>query len=55
MRNVLIGRDRKSTGLFADVVPVKGTGGGFAVKQLDRNLKKLKKVKIFRKILEIGS
>ena len=38
--NVLVTKDRKSTGICADVVPKKGVGGGFAVKQLNRNLKK---------------
>jgi hypothetical protein len=38
--NVLVTVDRKSTGICADVVPRKGVGGGFAVKQLNRNLKK---------------
>ena len=38
--NVLVTKDRKSTGVCADVVPRKGVGGGFAVKQLNRNLKK---------------
>ena len=37
---VLVTKDRKSTGLSADVVPKKGAGGGYAVKQLDRNIKK---------------
>ena len=35
---VLVTKDRKSIGLSADVVPKKGAGGGYAVKQLDRNI-----------------
>ena len=37
---VLVGKDRFSSGIAADVAPKKGAGAGYAVKQLDRNLKK---------------
>ena len=37
---VLVVKDRQSGGFCADVVPRKGTGGGYAVKQTNRNLKK---------------
>ena len=37
---VLVTKDRPSGGVCADVVPKKGSGGGYAVKQLNRNLKK---------------
>ena len=40
VRSVLVMKDRKSGGLCADVVPRKGVGGGFAVKQMNRNIKK---------------
>ena len=34
---VLVSKDRPSGAVCADVVPKKGTGGGYAVKQLNRN------------------
>ena len=37
---VLVTKDRPSGGVCADVAPKKGTGGGYVVKQLNRNLKK---------------
>ena len=37
---VLVCKDRLSSGISADVVPKKGAGGGFAVKQLERNTRK---------------
>ena len=37
---VLVTRDRKSTGICANVVPKKGVGGGYAVKQYLRDIKK---------------
>ena len=37
---VLVTKDRLSSGLSADVVPKKGAGDGYAVKQLERNIKK---------------
>ena len=37
---VLVTKDRKSKGLSADVVPKKGAGSGYAVKQLERNIQK---------------
>ena len=40
VRSVLVMKDRKSGGFCADIVPRKGVGGGFAVKQMNRNLKK---------------
>ena len=38
--NVLVTRDRRSAGICAHVVPKKGVGGGFAVKQYLRDVKK---------------
>ena len=38
---VLVTRDRKSSGVCAHVVPRKGAGGGYIVKQYDRDVKKL--------------
>ena len=38
---VLITKDRKSAAVCAHVVPKKGVGGGFVVKQYDRDVKKL--------------
>ena len=37
---VLVLKDRKSKGICAHVVPKKGVGGGFVVKQFDRDIKK---------------
>ena len=37
---VLVTKDRISSGVTADVVPKKGAGDGYAVKQLERNIKK---------------
>ena len=37
---VLVTKDRLSSGLLADVVPKKGAADGYALKQLDRNIKK---------------
>ena len=39
-RTVLVMVDRKSGGICASVVPKKGVGGGFAVKQVSRDIKK---------------
>ena len=39
---VLVTKDRKSSGVCAHVVPNKGVGGGFIVKQYDRGVKKLR-------------
>ena len=41
MATVLVTKDRKSSGICANVVPRKGVGGGFIVKQYDRDVKKL--------------
>lgn len=38
--NVLVTKDRRSTGVYADVAPRQGMGCGLVVKQMDRNLKK---------------
>ena len=37
---VLVGKDRATNGISADVVPNKGAGAGYAVKQLERNIRK---------------
>ena len=39
-RTVLVMVDRKSAGICANVVPKKGVGGGFAVKQVHRDMRK---------------
>ena len=39
-RTVLVMVDRKSSGICAHVVPKKGAGGGFAVKQVHRDIRK---------------
>jgi hypothetical protein len=39
-RTVLVMADRKSAGVCANVVPKKGAGGGFAVKQVHRDIRK---------------
>ena len=39
-RTVLVFVDRKSSGFCANVVPKKGAGGGFAVKQAHRDIRK---------------
>merc|ERR1712015_151748 len=39
-RTVLVMVDRKSAGICANVVPKKGVGGGFAVKQVHRDIRK---------------
>ena len=40
-RTVLVMADRKSAGICANVVPKKGAGGGFAVKQVHRDIRKM--------------
>ena len=37
---VLVGKERQNGGVSAHVVPKKGSGGGFRVKQVDRDLRK---------------
>ena len=39
-RTVLVAVDRKSAGICANVVPKNGAGGGFAVKQVHRDIRK---------------